>query len=50
MKKKNEEFLQFKVGAMDKFLSNTNNVDKEIYEKVQDENYINENGENLVNK
>ena len=35
---------------MDKFLSNTSNVDKEIYEKVQDEKDINEEGENLVNK
>ena len=47
---KTEEFLQSQVGAMDKFLSNTSNVDKEIYEKVQDEKYINEEGENLVNK
>ena len=29
---------------MDKFLSNTSNVDKEIYEKVQDEKDINEEG------
>ena len=35
---------------MYKFLSNTSNVDKEIYEKVQDEKDINEEGENLVNK
>ena len=35
---------------MDKFLSNTSNVDKEKYEKVQDEKDINEEGENLVNK
>ena len=33
-KRKTEEFLQSQVGAMDKFLSNTSNVDKEIYEKV----------------
>ena len=32
-KRKIEEFLQSQVGAMDKFLSNTSNVDKEIYEK-----------------
>ena len=49
-KRKTEEFLQSQVGAMDKFLSNTSNVDKEIYEKVQDEKDINEEGENLVNK
>ena len=49
-KRKIEEFLQSQVGAMDKFLSNTSNVDKEIYEKVQDEKDINEEGENLVNK
>ena len=49
-KRKTEEFLQSQVGAMDKFLSNTSNVDKEIYEKVQDEKYINEDGENLVNR
>ena len=49
-KRKTEEFLQFQVGAMNKFLSNTSNVDKEIYEKVQDEKDINEEGENLVNK
>ena len=48
--RKTEEFLQSQVGAMDKFLSNTSNVDKEIYEKVQDEKDINEEGENLVNK
>ena len=47
---KTEEFLQSQVGAMDKFLSNTSNVDNKIYEKVQDEKYINEEGENLVNK
>ena len=35
---------------MDKFLSITSNVDKEIYENVQDEKDINEEGENLVNK
>ena len=29
-KRKTEEFLQSQVGAMDKFLSNTSNVDKEI--------------------
>ena len=46
-KRKTKEFLQSQVGAMDKFLSN---VDKEIYEKVQDEKDINEKGENLVNK
>ena len=45
-----EEFLQSQVGDMDKFLSNTSNVDKEIYEKVQDEKDINEEGENLVNR
>ena len=49
-KRRNEEFLQSQVGAMDKFLSNTSNVDKEIYEKVQDEKDINEEEENLVNK
>ena len=49
-KRKIEEFLQSQVGAMDKFLSNTYNVDKEIYEKVQDEKDINEEWENLVNK
>ena len=49
-KRKTEEFLQSQVGAMDKFLSNTSNVDKEIYEKVQDKKDINEEGENLVNK
>ena len=49
-RKETEEFLQSQVGAMDKFLSNTSNVDKEIYEKVQDEKDINEEGENLVNK
>ena len=49
-KRKTKEFLQSQVGAMDKFLSNTSNVDKEIYEKVQDEKDINEEGENLVNK
>ena len=49
-KRKTEEFLQSQVGAMDKFLSNTSNVDKEIYEKVQDEKDINEEEENLVNK
>ena len=49
-KRKTEEFLQSQVGAMDKFLSNTSNVDKEIYEKVQNEKYINEEGDNLVNK
>ena len=49
-KRKTEEFLQSQVGAMDKFLSNTSNVDKEIYKKVQDEKDINEEGENLVNK
>ena len=38
------------MGAMDKFLSNTSNANKEIYEKVQDEKDINEEGENLVNK
>ena len=38
------------MGAMDKFLNHTSNVDKEIYEKVQDEKDINEEGENLVNK
>ena len=37
---KTEEFLQSQVGAMDKFLSNTSNVDKEIYEKVQDEKIL----------
>ena len=47
---KTEEFLQSKVGDMDKFLSNTSNVDKELYENVRDEKYINEDGENLVNK
>ena len=36
--------------VMDKFLSDTSNVDKEIYEKVQDKKYINEEWENLVNK
>ena len=35
---------------MDKFLSNTSNVDKEIYENVQNEKDINEEMENLVNK
>ena len=35
---------------MDEFLSNTSNVDKEIYEKVQDEKDINEERENLLNK
>ena len=35
-KRKTEEFLQSQVGAMDKFLSNTSNVNKETYEKVQD--------------
>ena len=49
-KRKTEEFLQSQMGAMDKFLSNTSNVDKEIYENVQDKKYINEEGENLVNK
>ena len=49
-KRKTEEFLQSQVEAMDKFLSNTSNVDKEIYEKVQDEKDVNEEGENLVNK
>ena len=49
-KRKTEEILQSQVGAMDKFLSNTSNVDKEIYEKVQDEKDINEDGGNLVNK
>ena len=49
-KRKIEKFLQSQVRAMDKFLSNTNNVDNEIYEKVQDEKDINEEGENLVNK
>ena len=49
-KRKTEKFLQSQVGAMDKFLSNTSNVDKEIYENVQDEKDINEEGENLVNK
>ena len=49
-KRKTEEFLQSQVGVMDKFLRNTSNVDKEIYKKVQDEKYINEEGENLVNK
>ena len=49
-KRKTEKFLQSQVGDMDKFLSNTSNVDKEIYEKVQDEKDINEEGENLVNK
>ena len=49
-KRKTKEFLQSQVGAIDIFLSNTSNVDKEIYEKVQDEKYINEEGENLVNK
>ena len=49
-KRKTEEFLQYQVGAMDKFLSNTSNVDKEIYEKVQDEKDINEEMKNLVNK
>ena len=49
-KRKTEEILQSQVGVMDKFLSNTSNVDKEIYEKVQDEKDINEEGENLVNK
>ena len=34
------------MGAMNKFLSNTSNVDKEIYEKVQDEKDINEEGDN----
>ena len=38
------------MGAMDKFFSNTSNVDNEIYEKVQDEKDINEEGDNLVNK
>ena len=47
---KTDEFLQSQVRAMDKFLSNTSNVDKKIYEKVQDEKYINEEGENFVNK
>ena len=49
-KRKTEEFLQSQVGAMDKFLSNTSNVDKEIYEKIQNEKDINEEGDNLVNK
>ena len=49
-KRKTEEFLQSQVGVMDKFLSNTSNVDKEIYENVQDEKDIDEEGENLVNK
>ena len=49
-KRKIEEFLQSQVGDMNKFLSNTSNVDKEIYEKVQDEKDINEEEENLVNK
>ena len=33
-KRKTKEFLQSQVGAMDKFLNNTSNVDKEIYKKV----------------
>ena len=49
-KRKTEEFLQSQVRAMNKFLSNTSNVDKEIYEKVQDEKDINEEEKNLVNK
>ena len=48
--RKTKEFLQSKVGAMDKFLSNTSNVDKEIYEKVQDEKDINEEGEKEVSQ
>ena len=40
-KRKTGEFLQSQVGSMDKFLSNTSNVDKAIYEKVQDEKDIN---------
>ena len=39
-KRKTEEFLQSQVGAMNKFFSNTSNVDKEIYEKVQDEKIL----------
>ena len=35
---------------MDKFLNNTNNVDKEIYEKVQDEKDINEILKNVKNR
>ena len=49
-KKKTEEFLKSQVGDMDNFFSNTSNVDKEIYKKVQDEKNINEEEENLVNK
>ena len=33
-KRKTEEFLQSQVRVIDKFLSNTSNVDKEIYETV----------------
>ena len=40
-KRKTEEFSQSQEGAMDKFLSNTSNVDKEIYEKIQDKKDIN---------
>ena len=33
-KRKAEEFLQSQVGAMDKFLSNKSNVDKEVNREV----------------
>ena len=33
-KRKTEEFLQSQVGAMDKFLNNKSNVDKEVNREV----------------
>ena len=44
-KRKIEEFLQSQVGDMDKFLSNTSNIDKEIYEKVKMKKILMKRGE-----
>ena len=44
-KRKIEEFLQSQVGAMDKFLSNTSNIDKEVYEKVKMKKILMKRGE-----